>query len=228
MNLPLATASPHHRIPHPPTLPPRARGWYRSLVFDSFRQSLEDLINRATPPEERRAAVARMRDTLVQAKAGVHDLRDALEKSRKRAEVEERELETVRRRRQLAEGIGDAETVQIATRYEQVHAERVEIVRRKIAAQEAELALAEREVDEMSAELKAVVSGTAGSQAVGGGPDVTTPDMSGADADADAAGDADGAGLREQIDSLARARARADREAEAQRRLEELKRRMGK
>lgn len=194
-------------------------------MFDAFRQSLEDLINRATPPEERRAAVARMRDTLVQAKAGVHDLRDALEKSRKRAEVEERELETVRRRRQLAEGIGDAETVQIATRYEQVHAERVEIVRRKIAAQEAELALAEREVDEMSAELKAVVSGTAGSQAVGGGPDMATPDMS---ADADPAGDADGAGLREQIDSLARARARADREAEAQRRLEELKRRMGK
>src|SRR5512146_2756603 len=108
MNVPPIAVLPHPRSPaRPParTLPRRARGWYRSLVFDAFRQSLEDLINRATPPEERRTIVARMRDTLVQAKAGVHDLHDALQKSRQRLVAEERELETVRRRRQLAEGI---------------------------------------------------------------------------------------------------------------------------
>lgn len=202
-------------------------------MFDAFRQSLEDLINRATPPEERRTIVARMRDTLVQAKAGVHDLHDALQKSRQRLVAEERELETVRRRRQLAEGIGDAETVQVAMRFEQVHTERVDIVRRKIEAQEAELALAEREVDEMSTELKAAVSGTGGVHAVGAVPDPPMPDPAGAadagDRAADGAdADVDGAAMREQFDSLARARARADREADAQRRLEELKRRMGK
>ena len=37
-----------------------------------------------------------------------------------------------------------------------------------------------------------------------------------------------GSSLRDEIDSLGRSRARADREADAARRLDELKRRMGK
>ena len=195
-------------------------------------------MNRATPPEERRTIVARMRDTLVQAKAGVNDLRDTLGKLRQRLAAEERELETVRRRRQLAEGIGDGETVQVAMRFEQVHTQRVDIVRRKIEAQEAELALAEREVEEMSTELKAVASGTGGIHAVGGMPGTPPPDGGAASAGSEAGAgggvdagldtDIDGTGVREEFDSLARARARVDREADAQRRLEELKRRMGK
>src|ERR1041385_7574133 len=64
---------------------------YERGMFDSFRQSLEDLMNRATPPEERREITARMRATLVQAKAAVHEMRDALEKSRARLTLEERE-----------------------------------------------------------------------------------------------------------------------------------------
>ena len=71
-------------------------------MFDSFRKSLEDLMNRATPPEERRTIVARMRDTLIQAKASLNDLRDGLAKTRRQLEIEERELVTVRRRKDLA------------------------------------------------------------------------------------------------------------------------------
>ena len=41
-----------------------------------------------------------------------------------------------------------------------MHIERVEVVRRKVDAQDAELALAERDVSQMSAELKAVLAGT--------------------------------------------------------------------
>ena len=114
-------------------------------MFESLRKSLDDLLSRSTPPEERRQIVSRMRDTLVQAKVGLQDLRDALAQSRKRLETERQELDTVQRRKRLAEQIGDAETVRIAVQYEQMHAERLEVLTRKLEAQESELALAERE-----------------------------------------------------------------------------------
>jgi hypothetical protein len=183
-------------------------------MFDSFRQSLEDLMNRATPPEERREIVVRMRSTLVQAKAAVHEMRDALEKTRARLAMEERELETIRRRKQLAEGIGDKETVEIAVRYEQVHSERAEIVRRKVDAQQAELSLAEREVETMSSELKSVMAGA-------------PPSSASIDPGPSAEGEADSGALREEFDALRRSRDRSQREADADRRLEELKRKMG-
>jgi hypothetical protein len=94
------------------------------MVFEGFRRSFDDLLARATRPEERRAVASRMRETLVQAKAGLNDLRDGVEKARQRLAVEERELATVRRRKGLAEGIGDRQTVDIATKYEQMYAER--------------------------------------------------------------------------------------------------------
>lgn len=185
------------------------------MVFEGFRRSFDDLLARATHPEERRVIAARMRDTLVQAKTGLSDLRDGLDKARQRLTLEERELETVRRRKGLAEGIGDQQTVDIAVKYESVHVERVEILRKKVDAQEAELAVAEREVGEMSAELKAVLAGT---DPRASGPAIDMPDVTAPD----------GADLRDEIDSLGRARVRADREADAARRLDELKRRMGK
>src|SRR6201991_4010730 len=103
-----------------------------AMVLDSFRQSFDDLLARATKPEERRIVASRMKDTLVQAKMGLNDLRDGLEKARQRLAAEERELETVRRRKQLAEGINDQETVGIATKYEEMHAERVQVLRSKV------------------------------------------------------------------------------------------------
>ena len=186
------------------------------MVFDSFRSSFDDLIARATKPEERRSIAARMKDTLVQARMGLDDMRDSLKKAQQRLVLEERELETVRRRKQLAEGISDAETVGIAAKYEETHVERVAILRRKIEAQEAELALGEREVGQMTAELKAVMSGA--------DPRASVPPS------LDAADDptASASALRDEIDALGRARARAEIEADADRRLEELKRKMGK
>ena len=187
------------------------------MVFDSLRHSFDELLSRAAKPEERRTVASRMKDTLVQATVGLNDMRDSLAKAKERLGKEERELETVRRRKQLAEGIGDRETVDIAAKYEQMHAERVEVLRQKLTAQEAELALAQREVESMSAQLKAVLNG------VGAGAAPTSLNEAPAE---DEAGGA--SSLHDEIDSLGRARARADREADAARRLDELKRRMGK
>jgi hypothetical protein len=187
------------------------------MVFDGFRRSFDDLVSRATKPEERRLVASRMKETLVQARVGLDDLRSGLEKARQRLGESERELETTRRRKQLAEGINDRETVDIAAKYEAMHAERVDVLRQRVSAQEAELAIAERDVASMAEELKAVLSGT-------------DPRGQGAVADASAdVGDApDVSHISDEIDSLGRARARADREADAARRLDELKRRMGK
>ena len=128
-------------------------------MFESLRKSINDLLSRSTPPEDRREVVSRMRDTLVQAKMGLQDLRDGLVKSRQRLEQEQREVETVQRRKRLAEQIGDTETVQLAEQYEQLHAEKVRVLTRKLEAQESELTLAEREVAQMMTELRAAASG---------------------------------------------------------------------
>jgi len=209
--------SAHHYPKPAPLLRP-------SFVFESLRQSLNDLLARSTPPEERREIVSRMRDTLVQAKMGLQDLREALTKSRQRLEHERREVETVQRRKRLAEQIGDTETIRLAVQYEQLHAERVSVLTRKLDAQESELALAERDVAQMMAELRAAASG------VGPMPDRTTASMNAAmdELETELGTGAGREPLREEIDALSRSRTRADREADAARKLEELKRRMGK
>ena len=185
-------------------------------MFESLRQSLRDLIESATPPEERRAVFARMKDTLVQYRVGIEDMRSAAELTRKRLAHEKRELETVRRRKALAAGIEDAETVRIAEQYETQHAQRVAVLERKLEAQQDEVSLAEREVQSMTAELKAAMAG-AGS--------LGTPGVASAAA---AAEDPLRDDLRADIDGLARAQRRAAADSDAEAKLEALKRRMGK
>jgi hypothetical protein len=186
-------------------------------VFEDLRRSLEEMLQRATKPEDRRAVVARMKSTLVQARLGVDDLRDALAQSRRKLDLEQRELATIRRRKELAVGIQDAETVSVAERFERQHQERLAILEQKVAVQERELEVAEREVADMKVELRTAMSGIPGA----GGARIEDPLP-------DPLEDIQGTRAREEIDALARERARSDREADVARRLEELKRRMGK
>jgi len=185
-------------------------------MFEQIRRSLEELLQSATKPEERHLVVSRMKDTLVQARIGVDELRDALSMARRKLEVEQRELATVRRRKELALGINDAETIAVAERFEKQHSERAVILEQKIAAMTRELEYAERELEEMKAELRAAMNRP---NAAGPLPGATPEDP---------LADESGAKVRDEIDSLARERARADRAADADRRLEELKKKMGK
>jgi hypothetical protein len=190
-------------------------------MFESFRQALRDLMDRATPPEERRAGLARMKQTLVTARMGLDDLRGGVKITRERIAAEQHQLETMRRRKGLAAGINDTETVALAEKYEAHHTERVTVLARKLEAQEAELAIAERDVAEMTTELK--------NASLGAGPAGTGPSIEKeAAAEAERAASGDATRMAEELDAMGRARARADRDAEAARKLEELKRRMGK
>jgi hypothetical protein len=187
-------------------------------MFENFRQSLRDLMDRSTTPEARRAGLAQMKQTLVQARMGVDKLRGGIEQTRQRLAAEQRELETVRRRKGLAAGINDLETVQLAEKYEVLHAERTDVLTRKLAVQESELAMVEREVAEMTTALKSAMSGVGGQPLQG----------ESASAELDAMLDNGGADVAREIDALGRASTRSVREAEAERLLAELKRRMGK
>ena len=190
-----------------------------ALMFENFRQALDALLARGTPPEDRRALLAHMRETLARAKVGVDDLREGVEKARRRLAQERRELETVRRRRRLAGDVGDAQTVAVAERFEAHHAERVHVLEQKVAVQERELALAEQEVAEMTTAFKSAVAG-----ATSAGAKPSIEEQAAREVEEAMGGAAESA----EFDHLRRAHARQERDAEAERRLAELKRRMGK
>jgi hypothetical protein len=128
-------------------------------MFENLRRSWQSLLAGSLPPDERREVVSRMKETLVQARVGVTAMREGLAVARTRLEQERTELATCTRRKQLALEIGDAETVTVAEKFERYHQERCSVLERKCEVQEAELALAEREVSEMTQELKLAASG---------------------------------------------------------------------
>jgi hypothetical protein len=194
---------------------------HSAFMFENFRQALDALLSRGTPPEERRTLLAHMRQTLAQAKAGVEDLRDGVKQARARLAAEQRELETVRRRKRLAADVGDAQTVAVAERFEAHHAERVTVLEQKVAVQERELTLAEQEVAEMARAFKAAAAGA-------GSPGATGAATSVDEAAAREVDEALGGPQAAEFDRLGRERARQERDADAERRLAELKRRMGK
>ncbi len=185
-------------------------------MFDEVRQAFRELLHGNVPPEGRRELIAIMKDTLVQARLAMDDLKEGVEATRKRVAIEMGELETIRRRKGLAQNVGDEETVRIAERFEAQHVERLTVLEQKLSVQESELALVDREVIEMKEQLKAAMAG------VGSGMRAGTVDT-GADPL-----DEGKAALEQQLNELKRAERRASADADADARLAELKKRMGR
>ncbi len=177
-------------------------------VFDDIRHSLRDAMSRLSRREDRDALLL-MREGLVDARVALSGMRDALAQTRAQLEREREEQATVRRRRRLATDIGDAETARIASEFEQRHGSRISILERKLSAQEEELAMAESEIAEMTRAYKQSAAGI--------------PSAAGIDVDEIA-----GLDTSREANDLKRTIDRAGREAEAERRLAELKKRMGK
>ena len=158
-----------------------------------------------------RARARLMREALVEAKVGLAQSREARDATSAQLERERTELATVRRRGQLATAINDAETVRLAAEFDRKHSERIAVLERKLAALAQEVALVERETAEMSAQLKRLAGG--------GDPAAPPP----ADPDPDPLADD-----LSDFDALRRTADRSARDADADRRLADLKRRMGK
>lgn len=175
-------------------------------MFDRLRAAVNAALDAATPPPDWRDLRHDLQRAAVEGRAAMLQLRDAFAKAERELAAERRQLDDARRRGALAADVGDAETVEVAERFTQRHAERVAMLEQKIAAQHTELALLERDVNEVvqrirDVELRAGVS--ADGSRVQAAPDVDDRELS--------------AGLD-----------RVGREAEAEARLRELKNRMGR
>ena len=180
-----------------------------------------------------------MRDALVHAKLGLSDLRASLATTTARLEAERTELATVRRRQGLAAQIDDQETVAIAERFAGQHQERVAMLEVKQMVQQQELSLAEREYEEMSSELRLILSGVApGARSPEPAATATTAPYDGPAGSAlddsiiagsdEATGSPIGGPMGSPMGEAPARRTRAEREADAEERLAALKRRMGK
>ncbi len=194
-------------------------------MFEQLRDALRGLGQ--TSGTDRRTALAGMKDALVHARLALRDLRDGITVTERRVAEEQRELDTVTRRRTLAANIEDHDTVAVADRFVAQHAERVRVLEQKRAAQLDELALAEREYEEMAHELKRAMAGMPLTGAAGGRlshEEAAMREVEEALGERSSRPDVDTAAL----DAFARARSRAERETEAAERLAALKRQLGK
>ncbi len=188
-------------------------------MFKRLRDALEAALAAATPPPDLHDLAGRMREALIEARAALRKMREGLAASEQELAQLRAAIETADRRRALAAGIGDQETVGVADRYLAKTRERAGVVERKVAAQREEAALAERDVGEMTAQLEEVSKRRGGLEA--------ERSAAAAWGSLGRAG-ADRPELDPEQEALKAKLDRAAREAAADAKLEELKKRMGK
>lgn len=187
-------------------------------MFEGLRARLEKLLADHTPAADPRARVTQLHAALLEMKVAVGTLRDGLAATERQLANEQQQLEDAERRGRLAAAIPDPETVQVAEQFAARHRERVTVLERKLAAQREELALAERDQEQLTAAYRSARTGGGGER---------TAAQEAAWRDIEAAGgtrpetDVSDELLRGQID-----RQRMDAAVEAQ--LEHLKKKMGK
>jgi hypothetical protein len=129
-------------------------------VFESLKGRLERLLRDHSRPDPR-ARAALLREALLEAKVGVATMRSALASTERELGEERRQLSDAERRGRLAAEVSDSETAALAERYAVRHRERAAMLERKLIVQKDELLLAEREVEEMLTEYRAVRPGAA-------------------------------------------------------------------
>ncbi len=182
-------------------------------AFDGLKARLERLF--AESSAERGGA---LRDAVIEMRTGLGVMRDALVRTEQELASERTQHADAVRRRDLAAGIGDEETVDVAERFAARHQARSDMLERKLAVQRDELALAERELDELMTQYGAAARG----QSTG------TPDSSErAWRDiAAAGGNRPGVDLDAELEQAAERRKLHEAAVEAQ--LAQLKRKLGR
>ena len=175
-------------------------------MFERLRRAVNAALDAATPPADWRDLRDQLHRAAVDGRAALMQLRDALEKTERELAAERVQLDAAQRRGTMAADIGDSETAAVAERFTARHGERVAMLEQKLSAQQTELALLERDVDEVVTKLRDL-------QLRAGVP----PEGSRVQPPPDV----DDSGLGAQLD-------RSAREADAEARLRELKNKMGR
>ena len=122
-------------------------------MLEGLKARLDQLLREGTRSDPR-AYAAGLREALLEARLGVGALRKARGATEEELASERKLLEEAERRGRLAAAVPDQETVAIAERFAARHRERVGVLERKLVVQHDEVALAERELAEMTAELQ--------------------------------------------------------------------------
>ena len=120
-----------------------------SRIFRKSMGAFRTELNRREPEDQVAELLMAMRREWVAARANLPLFADHVERARRDLANERELLAQTERRGKLAEGIGDAETVRVATEFAARHRERVAVLEQKVAAAEAEKELRGREVEEM-------------------------------------------------------------------------------
>ena len=181
-------------------------------MFERLREAINAALDAATGPPDSREMLSGMRDAVIEARAALEAMKQGITKTEQRLTVERKQLKDAERRGRMAGEIDDQETVEVAELFTAKHRERVEVLEDKLESQRAELALAERELEEMKGQLKNAAGSSHAEtawreiEAAGGvRPETDVGDEL----------------LRSQMD-------RAAREAEAEAKLDALKKKMGR
>ena len=127
-------------------------------MFEGLRSRIEQFLAQHTAPADARATIDMLHASVLDAKVSVSMMRDGLQATERELAFQKRQLDDAERRGRLASEIQDPETVEVAERFVAKHRERVVILERRFVQRD-ELMLAEREVAEMTAQLRAARQG---------------------------------------------------------------------
>lgn len=220
-------------------------------MFDRMKRMLDQAMDRleakfeGISDDDVDRLIGAMREELVETKLRIPELEALMKSQLRQADEEKEKAEVADRRARKAEEIGDAETVEVARRFEAQHRQRMEVLVMKAEATRAELLQHRDEVEQMTAQLKEAIArrdslgiqarrakaveGRASRYDAADAFDRMAERVEGAADLDDATREVD-----EALDPLLDERFkrdptldRAHREAEAERMLRELKRRMG-
>jgi len=123
----------------------------------AFREAIDNFnaeLRRDQVPETVDRLLRGMTRELAEAKALVSELEGQLESARSEADLQAREAATCRRREEMARGIDDHETAELARRFAEKHEARHRLLTQKATALTEELAFRRQDVEEMFATLQ--------------------------------------------------------------------------
>ncbi|HUG26951.1 MAG TPA: hypothetical protein VMK53_01540 [Gemmatimonadales bacterium] len=183
------------------------------MAFEDLRLRLERLLDDARRATDPRASAGGMHDAMVEIKVALSNLSDALVKTERELASERTQLADAERRGRLATAAGDEETVGVAARFVTRHTERVAVLERRLAVQQDEMMLLERDYAELSESYRMARRGI---------PPTSQPRVTEADLELP-----DVAAERE-LDGMERRASREELDAAVQAQLAALKAKLGK
>ncbi|NCG32781.1 MAG: hypothetical protein GWP44_07845 [Proteobacteria bacterium] len=123
----------------------------------AFREGIDNFnkeLNREYVPETVDKLIKGMIDEITDAKSGLGELENQIKKALIESEKEKGEAQTARRREQMANEIGDAETAMIAASFAEKHEQHQTVLEQKALALKAEFEFREAGIEEMMSKIK--------------------------------------------------------------------------